>query len=115
MVVYGALPGEAWSGGSCSRWARHFCADGMAGEVALTVRAGGDVGAVGAEDACQAKVGQLADVAARVLLRGLGALDQHVGALQVAAQQQRCSASQPRHYYSAPAVVAPFTYTIGHI
>ena len=48
---------------------------GMAGMCGLTVRAGRDMGAIGAEHARKAEVGQLADVAARVFLRGLGALD----------------------------------------
>ena len=63
-----------------------------AGVCALTVRARRDVGAIGAEDTRKAEVGQLADVAARVLLCGLGALDQHIGALQITAQQQPSSA-----------------------
>ena len=51
-----------------------------------TMSAGGDMGAVGAQDARQAKVCKLADIAARVLFRRPHALDQHIGALQITAQ-----------------------------
>lgn len=51
-----------------------------------TMSAGRHMGAIGAQDARQAKVCKLADIAARVLLRRLHALDQHIGAFQITAQ-----------------------------
>ena len=51
-----------------------------------TMSAGGHMGAIGAQDARQAKICKLADIAARVLLRRLHALDQHIGAFQITAQ-----------------------------
>lgn len=66
-------------------------------DMLLTVRAGRDMGPIGAKHTRQAEVGQLTDVAARVLLGGLHALDKHIGALQITAQQQRDSHT----YFSA--------------
>ena len=50
--------------------------------------AGGDMGAIGAQDTRQAKVCKLADIAARFLLRRPHAFDQHIGALQITAQAE---------------------------
>ena len=53
-----------------------------------TMGAGGYVCPIGAKHTSQTKVCELADIAARVLLCGLHVLDEHIGALQITAQQQ---------------------------
>ena len=69
-----------------------WCAEEAVRVQGPTMGVGGDMGAVGAEHAGQPKVCQLAHKAARILGRNGGALQQHVGALQVAAHRGNCRA-----------------------